>query len=83
MPSIKIVTYQAGEPTPEVTVTVPSHVFKIAKKLIPQKAYTALEEQGIDLNGIDELVSSGEASGVLLEIEDHKKNEKTVISIEE
>ena len=83
MPSIKIVTYKIGEANPEVTVTVPSHVFKIAKKLIPQKAYSALEEQGIDINGIDELISSGEASGVLLEVEDHKKKEKTIISIEE
>ena len=83
MPSVKITTYKDGEIKPEVTISIPSNVFKIAKKLIPQKAYTALEEQGIDLKGIDELVSSGEASGVLLEIEDHKKNEKTVISIEE
>ncbi|MEJ2471520.1 MAG: hypothetical protein P8Y96_10420 [Desulfuromonadales bacterium] len=83
MPSIKIVTYKAGETRPEVTVKVPASVFKLARKLIPHKAYTALEEQGIDLTGIDELIRSGEASGVLLEVEDHKKNEKTVISIEE
>jgi len=57
-------------------------VFKIAKKLIPPKAYKALEEQGIDLSGIDDLVKYGEASGVLLEVEDHRKNEKIVISIE-
>ncbi|MEJ2137202.1 MAG: hypothetical protein P8X86_18395 [Desulfofustis sp.] len=83
MPSIKIVTYKADETHPEVTVKVPTNVFKIARALIPSKAYSALQEQGIDLNSIDELISSGEASGILLEVEDHKKNEKTVISIEE
>lgn len=83
MPSIKIVTYKAGETHPEVTVTIPANVFKLAKALIPNKAYSALEEQGIDLNTIDELISSGEATGILLEVEDHKKSEKTIISIEE
>lgn len=83
MPSIKILTYNADETHPEVTVKVPKNVFKLAKTLIPNKAYSALEEQGIDLNSIDELISSGEASGILLEVEDHKKNEKTIISIEE
>jgi len=82
MPSIKIVTYKSGEARPEVTVTIPASVFKIARKLMPKKACDALEEQGIDLSGIDELIRSGETSGVLLEVEDHKKKEKTVISIE-
>ena len=82
MPSIKIVNYKSGKAHPEVTVTVPSNVFKIARKLIPKKAYDVLEEQGIDLDGIDELIATGDNTGVLLEVEDHKKNEKTVISIE-
>ena len=82
MPSIKINTYKGGEVKPEVTITIPAQVFIIAKKLIPKKAYTALEEQGIDLSGIDDLISRGKASGVLLEVEDHRKNEKIVISIE-
>ena len=82
MPSIKINTYKAGEVHPEVTITIPSKVFKIAKKLVPDKAYAALEEQGVDLSGIDELLSDGETSGVILEVEDHRKNEKIVISIE-
>lgn len=83
MATIKINTYKGGEVTPEVTISIPSKIFIIAKRLIPQKAHEALEEQGIDLNGIDELISSGEGSGVLLEVEDHRKNEKIVISVEE
>jgi len=82
MPSVKITTYKAGEITPEVTISIPSKIFKIAKKLIPKTAYESLEEEGVDLSGIDELINSGETLGVILEVEDHKKNEKTVISIE-
>jgi hypothetical protein len=83
MATIKITTYKGENVKPEVTISIPSKIFIIAKRLIPKKAYEALEEQGIDLNGIDELIRSGEGSGVLLEVEDHKKNEKIVISIEE
>ena len=82
MPSVKITTYKAGEISPEVTISIPSKVFKIAKKLIPNSLYKDLEKEGVDLSGIDELIGSGESLGVILEVEDHKKNEKTVISIE-
>lgn len=82
MPSIKINTYKNGAEQPDVTITIPTHVFKIAKKLIPKKAYAALEEQGIDLNGIDELIRSEATTGIILEVEDHRKQEKTVISID-
>lgn len=82
MPSIKINTFKGGDAKPEVTITIPANVFKIAKKLIPKKAYDVLEEQGIDLNAIDELIGSGEPPGVLVEVVDHRKNEKTIISIE-
>ena len=82
MPSVKITTYKAGEIKPEVTISIPSKVFKIAKKLIPNSLYKDLEKEGVDLSGIDELIGSGESLGVILEVEDHRKNEKTVISIE-
>ena len=82
MPSVKITTYKAGEVKPEVTISIPSKVFKIAKKLLPDSLYRDLEKEGIDLSGIDELIGSGESLGVILEIEDHRKNEKTVIAIE-
>ena len=82
MPSVKITTYKAGEIKPEVTISIPSKVFKIAKKLIPNSLYKDLEKEGVDLSCIDELIGSGEPLGVVLEVVDHKKNQKTVISIE-
>ena len=82
MPSFKITTYKVGEINPEVTISIPSKIFKIAKKLIPKSLYKDLEKEGVDLSGIDELIGSGESLGVILEVEDHRKNEKTVISIE-
>lgn len=82
MPSIKINTYKNGDVKPEATVTIPSNVFKIAKRLIPKSAYTSLEAEGIDLAAIDELIANDEPLGVILEVENHKKNERTVISIE-
>ena len=82
MPSVKITIYKDDEIKPEVTISIPSNVFKIAKQLIPKTAYESLEKEGVDLSGIDELISSGESLGVILEVEDHKKNQKVVISIE-
>ncbi len=82
MPSVKITTYKVGEINPEVTISIPSNVFKIAKKLIPDSLCKDLEKEGIDLSGIDELTGSGESLGVILEVEDHRKNQKVVISIE-
>lgn len=82
MPSVKITTYKVGEVNPEVTISIPSKIFKIAKKLIPHSLYRDLEKEGVDLSGIDELIGSGESLGVILEVEDHRKNETTVISIE-
>ncbi len=82
MPSVKITTYKVGEINPEVTISIPSKIFKIAKKLIPNSLYKDLEKEGVDLSGIDELIGSGDSLGVILEVEDHRKNEKTVISIE-
>jgi len=82
MKSLIITTFKDDEPTPEVTISIPSNVFKIANQLIPKKAFDALSEHGIDLSSISGLLNEDEASGVIVEIEDHRKHEKTVFSIE-
>lgn len=80
MASLKIKTFKGGEA--EATVTIPLSILRIASKLIPRDAETALSEKGIDLNQILELSQNEEAHGTLVEIEEHRKNERVIISIE-
>jgi len=80
--SLKIRTFKGVEVEPETTVTIPLGVLRIATKLIPKRAASALEEKGIDLGQLVKLSGKEEIQGTLVEIEDHRKNEKVIISIE-
>ena len=82
MVNLKIRVFKAGETNPETTCTIPAGVLKIASKLIPKQAADALREKGIDLDEIMRLSASPDAHGTLLEVEDHKKNERVVIALE-
>jgi hypothetical protein len=82
MSDLKIRVFKDDESEPATTVTIPGGVIKIASKLIPAKAIAALNEQGIDLAEIARLSESPDAKGTLVEVEDHKKNERVVISLE-
>jgi hypothetical protein len=82
MPDLKIRVFKGNEPQPETTVTIPGGVLKVASKLIPKKAAAALQEKEIDLDEIIRLSKNPEAHGRLVEIEEHKKNERVVISLE-
>jgi hypothetical protein len=57
-------------------------MLKFASKMIPKKAAATLEDKGIDINQIVELSQNEEVRGTLVEIEEHKKNEKVIIAIE-
>jgi hypothetical protein len=63
-------------------VTIPGGVLKIARNLVPQRALAALRDQGIDLDEIVLLSEKPEAKGKLVEIEDHDKDERVIISLE-
>jgi hypothetical protein len=82
MAKLKIRIFKGGGSEPDTTVTVPVGVLKIASKLIPKKAASALEERGIDLSQIVELAQNPDVRGTLVEIEEHKKNERIVVAIE-
>jgi hypothetical protein len=82
MADLKIRVFKSGEATPDTTVTVPGNVLKIASKLIPKRLATALEDKGIDIDEIIKLSENPEAQGTLVEVEEHKKNEKIVIALE-
>jgi len=82
MADLKIRVFKDGEAKPETTVTIPCGILNVASKLIPKQAAEALHNKGIDLDEIVRLSKNPEISGTLVEIEEHKKNEKIVISLE-
>ena len=67
MLKLKIRIFKNNDTAPDTTMTVPLAVIKVASKLVPRKAVKVLDDLGIDLDEI---------------IEEHKKNRKTIISIE-
>jgi hypothetical protein len=82
MADLKIRVFKGGEAQPETTVTIPGGVLKVASKLIPKQAAAALREKGIDVDELIKLSSNPEINGTIVEIEEHRKNEKVVISLE-
>jgi hypothetical protein len=82
MADLKIRVFKDGEAKQETTVTIPCGILSVASKLIPKQAAEALHNKGIDLDEIVRLSKNPEVSGTLVEIEEHKKNEKIVISLE-
>ena len=82
MADLKIRVFKGGEAEPETTVTIPGGVLKVASKLVPKQAVAALQEKGIDLDELIKLSTNPDVRGTLVEVEEHKKNEKVVISLE-
>lgn len=82
MRSIKIREFKIGNDTPEVTATIPLSVFKIVAKIMPKKALAALQQNGIDIEEIQKVADSPDIQGLILEVEEHTKGERTTISIE-
>lgn len=82
MRKLKIKVFKGAEADPETTCTIPVTVLKVAFKLVPKQARAALLEKGIDLEEIVKLSENPDAQGMLLEVEDHKKNERVVIALE-
>ena len=62
--------------SPETTITIPGRVLRIASKLILKPAAVALQEKGIYIDELIKLYNNPEINGPVVEIEDHKKNEK-------
>ena len=82
MADLKIRVFKGGKREPATTVTIPGGVLKIASKLIPKRAVDALQEKNIDLEEIIKLAENPEARGTLVEVEEHKKDERIVIALE-
>lgn len=80
--SLFVRIFENNEKKPAQTVTIPLAVLKFARRFIPNRAKVALVKEGIDLDQVIGLADHQEAPGVLLEVDDHKKKKKVVISIE-
>ena len=61
-------------------MTVRTWAFRGAVKLLPRITGKSLREH-VDIEQLVELARDPQANGVILEIEDHKDNERIVISI--
>jgi len=82
MADFKIRVFKDGKSEPDTTVTIPAGVLRIASKLIPKQAAAALQEKGIDMDELIKLSGNPEVKGTLVEVVEHEKNEKVIISLE-
>ncbi len=82
MANLKIRVFKRGETEPETTITIPGNILKISSKLIPYRLAEILQDRGIDIAETIRLSENPDAQGTLVEIEEHKKNEKVVIALE-
>ncbi|MDH5633514.1 MAG: hypothetical protein OEZ10_11035 [Gammaproteobacteria bacterium] len=82
MADLKIRVYKNGNAEPDSTVTIPGGIIKTAAKLMPRVATDAMAEKGIDMDEIAKLAANPDLHDTLVEVEDHKKGERVVISLE-
>jgi hypothetical protein len=83
MADLKIRKFKHDKTQPATTITIPGSVLEIASKLIPKQTAAMLQEKGIDLDELIKLSANPEINGTVVEIEDHAKDEKIVISLEQ
>jgi hypothetical protein len=79
MTKLCIKKFEQGNKKPLTTVSIPLAVIKVVKSLIPKKAKEELQKEGID---IKEIIKLSESPGTVLEVDNHEKNEKVIISLE-
>lgn len=82
MADLKVRVFKQGADQPSTTVTIPAGVVKIASGFVPKKALAALKEQGIDLDELVRLAETPGTHGTIVEVEDHEKDDRIVISLE-
>jgi hypothetical protein len=82
MSDVKIRVYRGDDQHLASTVTIPGGILKIAANLVPRKAVEALRGEGIELEELVNLSERPDAQGKLVEVEDHEKNERIVVSLE-
>ncbi len=69
MIKLTITVFQLPSTDPEVRISIPVAVVKIARKLIPKKVHEELSAQGIDLSEIITALDQLEEAGTIMEVE--------------
>ena len=82
MTKLCIKKFKQGNENPLTTVSIPLAVIKMVENVIPKKAKEELQKEGIDIKEIIKLSESPHFTGTVLEVDNHLKNEKIIISLE-
>ena len=82
MKKLLIKKFEQESKKPLTTVSIPLAVIKMVKSLIPKKTKEELQKEGIDIQEIIKLSESSNFTGTVLEVDNHQKNEKIIISLE-
>jgi hypothetical protein len=80
MDHLIIKIYDSGKSKPDQAITIPLSKLNISIQLLPEKAKTLLNREGIDISGLSELANKKISRGSLIEIETDK--EKIIISVD-
>lgn len=80
MANLKVEVYTAGQVEPETVVDVPLTVARMALGFMDEKARSALENKGINVNELASLIEKQGVTGKLMEVE--RGTERIVITIE-
>lgn len=82
MENLKIKVFKNGATGPETTITIPLGMLKATSGLMPEHVVSSLEKKGIDINRLLDTAQKETVQGTIIEIEEHRKNERVVISVE-
>ncbi len=80
MANLKVEVYKAGQVEPETVVDVPLTFARMALGFMDEKARSALEDRGINVNELASLILKQGVTGKLMEVE--RGTERIVITIE-
>jgi hypothetical protein len=80
MKNLKIQFYKNHRESPEKTITIPLSALQAVSQLLPKRAKSALDKEGIDLAKCKSLATEKGLVGTLIEIEN--PTEKMVVSVE-
>jgi len=82
MADVKIRVFREEHDEPQTTVTIPGSILDVAARLIPKRAADALRDEGIDIAELIELSKNPELHGTLVQVEDHEKGERILVSLD-